>query len=371
MTNETYDVSGYYAYHYTFLDDLNFIRDPKEIAELWRRTSPFTRLEDPEGWAKAVSNRLLKEGWEGDGRLGLLWIPPFADTGIEDTHGTYVWHVKQRNNGVSWLLSPVPLPFVRLKRQNPWEETMEAQGWLPVSIMETEVNSFLSDIDLHRTQLADQSRVLDEQLPATYRNQLLLDLLAFRQGMMVADFNSFMDSCYLQLLQEVILRGNPYGIKLRKASVRLDPSHYAPAELRPGEETPEFLTLAGVVSDAWRDYSFEDFSTRTDMLFKAVNFAPDPTQNAEIKKHVEIRNCIQHNHSKLSPESLRRLGLKVILVRTSNPGNPIAIGAWQRISLTVEELTTFCDVLTALGDDFKAHVDRHVPSRAYVKPSGD
>ena len=189
--------------------------------------------------------------------------------------------------------------------------------------------------------------------------------------MIVADFSSFMDSCLSEFFQEVILRDNPYGIKLRKASVRLDPSHYAPPELGPGEETLEFLTLAGVVSDAWREYKFEDFTTGCEMLFKVVDFAPDPVQKKEIKKHVETRNCIQHNHSKLSPDSLRRLGSQEIQIRTSDPATPLTVVAWQRISLTVEELTAFCDVLTALGEDFKAHVDRHIPSRAYVKHPED
>jgi len=67
---------------------------------------------------RKVKERLLKEGWEGDGELELLWLPPFLDAGVQDTYGVCIWHVKQGNNGTSWLASPVPLPFERLLEQN-------------------------------------------------------------------------------------------------------------------------------------------------------------------------------------------------------------------------------------------------------------
>ena len=55
-------------------------------------------------------------GWDGTGCLSLLWIPSFvfpveAAVGSE---GIVVWHVKQHEDGVSWLLSPVALPFEEL-----------------------------------------------------------------------------------------------------------------------------------------------------------------------------------------------------------------------------------------------------------------
>lgn len=44
----------------------------------------------------------------------MLWLPPFVGAGEKDNFGCYVLHVKQRNDGISWLASPVTLPFHRL-----------------------------------------------------------------------------------------------------------------------------------------------------------------------------------------------------------------------------------------------------------------
>lgn len=51
-----------------------------------------------------------KAGWEGDGTINIIWLPPFLFKGGE-THGACVWHVKQANNGTSWLCADRPYEF--------------------------------------------------------------------------------------------------------------------------------------------------------------------------------------------------------------------------------------------------------------------
>lgn len=50
-----------------------------------------------------VSKAFVKAGWEGDGKIQLIWIPPFINTGFEGDMGSLIWHVKQSNNGTSFL----------------------------------------------------------------------------------------------------------------------------------------------------------------------------------------------------------------------------------------------------------------------------
>jgi len=55
----------------------------------------------------------LDAGWAGDGRIELMWIPPFMLEGRQIaafTLGVTIWHVKQFEDGTSWLLSPIELP---------------------------------------------------------------------------------------------------------------------------------------------------------------------------------------------------------------------------------------------------------------------
>lgn len=98
-------MANYHFYAYEYLDDLSFMRPARQVFDAW---------EHAEALIEAVQRRFLQLRWEGDGGMQVLWLPPFAGAGEHDNFGCYVLHVKQLNDGISWLASPVPLPFHRL-----------------------------------------------------------------------------------------------------------------------------------------------------------------------------------------------------------------------------------------------------------------
>ncbi len=108
-TKET--IKGYNVYTYTFLDDLSYIKNPRNYFKLEPK-------EEIDNAIHLVKERFSEYGWEGDGAIGIIWLPPFIDVGIENDWGTSIWHVKQRNNGISFLACDYPLDFKRLKEQN-------------------------------------------------------------------------------------------------------------------------------------------------------------------------------------------------------------------------------------------------------------
>ena len=93
------------VYRIEWIDNLHFLRD---ISEFVLGSDSF---ESP---YLTVAGELLREGgWDGDGTIQLLWLPSFVfppDEGVPDI-GVVIWHVKQVEDGLSWLLSPVRLPF--------------------------------------------------------------------------------------------------------------------------------------------------------------------------------------------------------------------------------------------------------------------
>ena len=106
------DVRRLSVYQYHFLDDLSFVRKPEEVFDESKQT-------DLDAYIDRVRQHFKDAGWEGDGKIGIIWLPPFVDAGgVEDTWGTYIWHVKQSNNGTSWLASGAALNFDRLGEQN-------------------------------------------------------------------------------------------------------------------------------------------------------------------------------------------------------------------------------------------------------------
>lgn len=103
------DIDQYLVYEYQHMDDLTFM----PLADI-----VFERHPKRDEIIEKMKNRFKRAGWEGDGSIQILWLPPFLGAGVEDTYGVCVWHVKQSNNGSSWIAAPVPLPFERLLSQN-------------------------------------------------------------------------------------------------------------------------------------------------------------------------------------------------------------------------------------------------------------
>lgn len=86
---------------YEWIDNLCFTIDPKEC------------LENADEYFSIARELFLKAGWYGDGEIELMWIPPFMFKGTrtpEFTVGVIVWHVKQLEDGISWILTPIELP---------------------------------------------------------------------------------------------------------------------------------------------------------------------------------------------------------------------------------------------------------------------
>jgi hypothetical protein len=91
----------FYVYGYEWIDCLHFVRAPDEF------------VANAGAYVEVARARFLEAGWDGDGRIGLLWLPPFVFPLKDRTPsaGVVLWHVKQQEDGVSWLLSPVELMF--------------------------------------------------------------------------------------------------------------------------------------------------------------------------------------------------------------------------------------------------------------------
>ncbi len=96
---------------YEYIDNLHFILEPKSV------------LIDCEPYLEIAKQCFTKECWQGDGDIGLIWIPPFmlkekhgetfygdyGDYNEFTTVGIVLWHVKQQSDGISYLLFPKEL----------------------------------------------------------------------------------------------------------------------------------------------------------------------------------------------------------------------------------------------------------------------
>jgi hypothetical protein len=344
LTREAVVNPRFYVYQYHFIDDLEFVHP----------------IDDriPDEWVETIKGLFLKAGWEGDGEFGVIWLPPFVGEGLEHSVGTPVLHVKQENNGTSWLASTYPLNFGPLREQN--ESPPHTRG--------TPVNILHSDIELFEAAIAaiiDPLRKHISHLRATAEKKAAAEieaqLLEHAQGMLVAALQEFFDDCFLKVLIQVIDRGNRYKLTVPKITAKLETKRYVPEEL---DDEDNWFTLKGVTRDAWRGYRFLSFPQKQEYLFKSFGFTEEEKRLALIRKHVAIRNAIQHDGGVIGPWMLEDLGVTSLRIMTDEGG--LSLGARDRIVLALAELQCFVDSLRGMVERLSSHVDERVPERDWI-----
>jgi hypothetical protein len=185
-------VRGYYVYTYTFLDDLSFIRSPEDVFE-------YEEHEKIEGFVQEVRRRFLESGWEGDGEIGIIWFPPFVDVGPEDTYGTYIWHVKQSNNGISFIASEYPIDFERLRLHNEEIPDWKRRG-KPVNIIQSTVDILIKISKGYSEDITICLRGIHEIQNELLHKKVQEAYLTHSQNMLVGALQDFLDNCYLKFL---------------------------------------------------------------------------------------------------------------------------------------------------------------------------
>lgn len=353
------DVKNFFVYRYHFIDNSSFITP----AVSFLKKNDYL---DADKYINAVKQLFLANGWEGDGEIGVIWIPPFI--GIdEDTYGFALWHVKQLNNGTSWLASPKKLPFKSLEAQNN-KDSILSGFTKPESIIQEDIDSFLSRLKTEKENFISQVEMLQKmEHGKPTRNEILTTLFGFTQNQLISMLNDLMDGCYLRFLLEGINHGNK-AIKLKKLNISANLASYFPDDSEDiSEDGIQWLTLQQVISDIWKAYKFLRFKDKFEYLIKAVEYTPDKANRDMIFKHVVIRNCIQHYDWQLEKSSLAQIGVNQIDIATTS--KPIIIKVWKKISLTSEEVLSLFEILNNFSNDFGKHVDKFVKTRVYARES--
>jgi hypothetical protein len=353
------DAAGLHVYQYHHLDDLSFARRPNEV---FQNLNPG----DLKRLLEAVKERFRTAGWEGDGTLQLIWLPPFVDAGIEDTWGNYLWHVKQENNGTSWIGSKNALDFGRRADQN---EHFPYETHVRVSIVYDAALTLIRDVEAKLNCLRnriDTLNTLNDSHAAGIANELRIAA----QGELTTELQVFLDDCYLQILTDVLERGNRSNLRLAKFKVNMDPSSYElvdDIQLRDRErdDIQKWLTLKGVVHDIWASFTFEPFDLKMKPLFRACDYKDDDGNVREVTKHVHLRNCVQHHQRKVTADALQRAGLQSFsLLNERNKAMNLAVG--DSITFSLAELESFGRSLVKLAAGFDHHVVRRVKSSVWA-----
>lgn len=358
----TQHIKEMFVYEYHFLDDLTFIKPIENHLD----------SENSKKYIDALKELFSSYGWEGDGEIGVIWFPPFIGVGGENTYGHYVFHVKQSNNGTSFLASSVQLPFARLLEQNELisresitqRDYSNPNEYEEINIVQSGMEILRDQLSLYRVNIENELEALSNITDESLAKDIEKKILGYNQCMVIQHLNEFIDDCYLNILIEVLNEGNKSNLKLSRSSVKIDLSrHYSEDDDLKGDS---WLTVHMIINDIWNSYKFESFKEKLTKLIKPLEYEISPDLKRDILKHVTIRNCIQHHNWRLEPSSLKMVGMKSIEILQDH-NSSLEISKGQTIILSKEEVIKFIDSLLDFADHFSSHVSHRVATRFYSK----
>ena len=295
------------VYHY--IDNLEHLIDPKTI---------FPDCDDE---IEEVKLAFKENGWEGDGEIKLIWIPPFVCEATNwITEGIYVWHVKQANNGDSFLAYKGDFPFYSDEDQN------NIDNW----DIEGDIKHFINSLKSFDTLLMTNFNNNSDPLFFVALNGL--------HSQIISDYNDMLNSLALRIFHYIFMSNNKVGLELNyKPKCTISVSEISQTKEKYGTGSGEgyFFSLIQIVQSLFDNFKFEEYKER----FKVINSSFSYDSNAYrafLMKHVQFRNSIQHNESVLTKDEYESIGeIPTIL---QDDGTSKTIRAWDLISLTKSEV---------------------------------
>jgi hypothetical protein len=95
----------YHVVDYHFIDDSRCLRPLSEAVQEPLSSDPGSAQGGEEELRVELGSLFRDAGWEGDGEINCIFMAP-CFVGREDGWCSIVYHVKQSNNGTSWLAIP-------------------------------------------------------------------------------------------------------------------------------------------------------------------------------------------------------------------------------------------------------------------------
>ena len=331
---------------YEFIDNLDARFDPLDVCG----DSDETR-----DMIKNVKELFKKNGWEGDGEIKLIWLPPFLDEADDPNFGEYIWHVKQSNNGISFLGFQNENQSRRLLDQNEIIKSETATIY-PQSIIKGDYDSFLSMMQ-NKEKIFSQIINLSTEVKCDENMKHML--LSYFQNDIIALFIDFLEECSLQLLIYVLSEGNTSHLKLKfKGKINVELANLSDCS----NEGGDWLTLRTLISQIWNSQKNSSFENKLDFIVDSANFQLNKSDKQLILMHVEIRNCIQHHMGLLHPISLKRLKRDRIDILQED-GATIELREWEKIKLTLSEISRLKEILIKFASAYELHIKNNIPDR--------
>jgi len=340
------------VFKYQFIDYLRATFDPLKI---------YGNTKNTNDTIEAVKRIFLRNGWEGDGDVRLIWIPPFLDLSSDDNYGDFIWHVKQSNDGISFIGFHKIIQSAKLLDQNQIFK-VEGKDVKPISLAYYAKKGLFRQLKTKKALLLE---VADLSVANTFSNNLMNLTLGYIQSDIISEFIDFIDECYLQFLIHVLSHNNPDSIKLRSMSARINLDQISESAQEMGGSGDHWLTIHQIISSIWKDFKFMPFKDKFKEIMNCVGYKHDNREITDINKHVVIRNCIQHHRCQLDADVLKTFGQDKIRILNEN-GKYNIVKKWDLIILSIAEVNYLLTIVGNFTNQYASYIKERIKDRSFL-----
>lgn len=264
---------------------------------------------------------------------------------------------KQKNDGISWLAVPKILTSSRIVDQNK-EVTIGSKIIKSSSIINIHKEIFLkqtNEVELILDELLKESDIYSELIKNT--------TLIYVQNKLLSAFIDFIEEVYLQLLIHFIEHNNFDNIKLSKINARIDMKNMQIEDDK--FQRDQSLTLRMMMKNIWDNFKFLPFKEKFNEIVNSVDFDLSEEDKIAIRKHIYLRNCIQHHNSHIQNDISKNIGRNDIPILNNN-NKLIYIKEWGKIELSFYEVMALKETLAAFCNNYEKHILQRMTDRSFL-----
>lgn len=189
----SFDINNYYVVDFYFIDDY---RCTHPLSDSYIEGDPEPNEQEIRKKEKQLSQLFTSAGWEGDGKINCIFIPPFVAE-LGGTHCVTIYHVKQSNNGTSWLAIPkglklsLPEAFLASATCEPMELAANSQFLQGSSCDQiSSIDAKIKNKTSKKQSLEKLEKIIEEfadtKTQMFYRNSFALSCFLVSQGQVKA-----------------------------------------------------------------------------------------------------------------------------------------------------------------------------------------
>ncbi|ADK81924.1 hypothetical protein [Sediminispirochaeta smaragdinae] len=338
------NLDEYNFYTFQFVDELRYFFTPEQV---------FNKNDAFNNFIENLKVKFRDCGWEGDGELNIGWLPPFLDESIDPNYGNIYWHIKQDNNGYSFIASPSTFYSSRILDQN-------KKRFIGSKILETQsITEITSKILIGKTK--EIQDIINDLKLESYPDIILKTILISIQSDLVSSFISFIEDVYLQFIIHFFEENNRDNLRLSKIDAKIDmKSINSDIDYSDREQS---LTLRLIMKSIWENFKFWPFKEKYNEITKAIDFQIDQSSRDMLFKHVYLRNCIHHKNGQVQNDLQKMLGRNNIKV-LNNQNREIVLKEWDSIDLSINEISIFKEKLEDFISKYEVHILQRMTSRS-------